>query len=182
MDFASAEAILHDMTKGAGLLGHAYAVAAVMAAYARHYGEDEQQWRIAGLLHDADYETWPEQHPQPIVALLREAGEEDIAYAISAHYSKWGVEYRSRLDKALLACDELTGFIVAASLVRPTGIDDMPVKSVKKKLKDKHFAASVDRNEVYTGVELLGRGLDEHIQFIIDVLKNHGERETLGLR
>ena len=86
------------------------------------------------------------------------------------------MEYRNRLDKALLACDELTGFIVAAILVRPTGIDGLQVKSVKKKLKDKSFVASVDRHEVYTGVELLARTLNEHIQFIIDVLVKHREK------
>ncbi|TQV81391.1 HD domain-containing protein [Exilibacterium tricleocarpae] len=167
------------MTKGDSLLKHAYAVAEVMAAYACHYGEEPEQWRIAGLLHDADYEAWPDQHPDRIVQVLRAAGEEQIAYAISAHYTRWGVEHRSLLDKALVASDELTGFIVAASLVRPTGIDDMPVKSVKKKLRDKSFAASVDRNEVYAGAALLERELDEHIQFIIDVLKDN--KAKLGL-
>jgi len=157
MTFEEAESILRDMTKGQSLLKHAYAVAEVMGAYARYFGENEESWRIAGLLHDADYEAWPEEHPQRIVKLLRDQGEAEIAYAISAHYTKWGVEYRSLLDKALLACDELTGFIVAASLVRPAGIDGLQVKSVKKKLKDKRFAASVDRHEVYTGVELLER-------------------------
>lgn len=180
MDFAAAEAILHEMTKGESLTKHAYAVSEVMGAYARHYNEDEEKWRIAGLLHDADYEAWPEEHPHRIVNLLRERGEEDIAYAISAHYTKWNVEYKSLLDKALLASDELTGFIIAACLVRPTGIEGLPVKSIKKKLKDKSFAASVDREEVYKGAELIDRSLEEHIQFIIDVLK--ANKEKLGVK
>jgi len=179
MTFEEAERILREMTSGQSLLKHAYAVAEVMGAYARYFGEDEETWRITGLLHDADYEAWPEEHPQRIVTLLRDQGEAAIAYAISAHYTQWGVEYRNRLDKALLACDELTGFIVAASLVRPTGIDGLSVKSVKKKLKDKRFAASVDRHEVYTGVALLERTLEEHIQFIIDVLVS--KREKLAI-
>lgn len=151
----------------------------VMEAYAEKLGEDKEQWAIAGLLHDADYEAWPEQHPNIIVAKLREAGEESIAHAISAHYTKWNVPYNSLLDKALLACDELTGFIVACAQVRPEGIATLEVKSVVKKLKDKSFAAKVERDEVYTGATLFGVDLNEHIGFIIEVLKE--ERIELGI-
>jgi len=151
----------------------------VMEAYARKYKEDENQWAIAGLLHDADYEAFPDKHPAIIVEKMKEAGEVEIAHAISAHYTKWNVPYNSLLDKALLACDELTGFIVACCQVRPDGISSLETKSVIKKLKDKGFAAKVEREEVYKGAELLGVDLKEHIAFIIEVLRSH--REELGI-
>jgi predicted hydrolase (HD superfamily) len=148
----------------------------VMTAYAVKFGEDENEWAIAGLLHDADYEAHPDKHPQVIVDNLRELGEERIAHAISAHYTKWNVPYTNMLDKALLACDELTGFIIACCQVRPDGISSLEPKSVIKKLKDKGFAAKVDREEVYKGAEMLGVDLSDHIAFIIEVLKkNKGE-------
>lgn len=151
----------------------------VMEAYAEKFGEDKEQWSIAGLLHDADYEAYPEKHPNIIVEKLRSMGEEKIAHAISAHYTKWNVSYDNMLDKALLACDELTGFIVACCQVRPDGITSLETKSVIKKLKDKGFASKVDREEVYKGVELLGVDLTEHITFIIEVLKKN--KEELGI-
>ncbi len=165
--------ILTSMTKGDSLLRHARSVELVMAAYAEKFGEDPQEWAIAGLLHDADYEAWPEEHPNRIVKLLRDKGEEKIAHAISAHYTKWNVPYETTLDKALLACDELTGFVIACCHVRPEGIATLTPKSVKKKLKSASFAAKVDRNEINTGAELLGVDMTGHIQFIIDVLKKH---------
>jgi predicted hydrolase (HD superfamily) len=151
----------------------------VMEAYAEKLGEDQEQWAIAGLLHDADYEVYPDQHPHVIVEKLRALGEEKIAHAISAHYTKWNVPYTSLLDKALLACDELTGFIVACCQVRPDGITSLETKSVIKKLKDKGFAAKVDRDEVYQGVALMGVDLSEHISFIIEVLKKN--RQELSI-
>jgi predicted hydrolase (HD superfamily) len=132
------------------------------------------------MLHDADYETWPEEHPNRIVAWLRECSEVEIAHAISAHYTKWGVPYETTLDRALIACDELTGFIVACCLVRPEGVSTLTVKSVKKKLKDKRFAASVERAEVHAGVELLDVDLGEHITFLIEALRPHAEE--LGIQ
>ena len=153
-----------------------------MRAAAERYGagsDDVEAWGIAGMLHDADYDKWPEEHPNKIVAWLRENDEPVIAHAISAHYTKWGVPYETTLDKALLACDELTGFIGACCLVRPDGIRSLKPKSVKKKLKDKAFAAKVEREEVHAGAELLAVDLGEHIQFIIDALKPHAEE--LGL-
>jgi predicted hydrolase (HD superfamily) len=169
-------------TETEALRKHARAVEVVMRGAAHRYGDgeaDEERWGIAGMLHDADYEKWPEDHPQRIVAWLREGGEKDIAHAISAHYTKWGVPYESALDKALLACDELTGFVGACCLVRPDGIASLQPKSVKKKLKDKSFAAKVERTEVTAGAELLGVELGEHIQFVIDALKPHADE--LGL-
>ena len=108
------------------------------------------------MLHDADYEAYPQEHPNRIVNMLREKGEEKIAHAISAHYTKWNVPYTNNLDKALLACDELTGFIIACCHVRPEGIVELTPKSVKKKLKSKGFAAKVERDEIKAGVEHLG--------------------------
>lgn len=163
-------------TETDSLRKHARAVELVMRQAAHRYGDgDEETWGVAGMLHDADYEKWPEEHPNRIVAWLRDRGEEELAYAISAHYTKWNVPYESALDKALLACDELTGFIVACCLVRPEGVSTLKAKSVKKKLKDKAFAAKVERAEIHAGVELLGVDLGEHIDFIIEALKPHAE-------
>lgn len=175
MNKTEAKDILTSMTKGDSLLRHARSVELVMESYAEKLGEDSEEWAITGMLHDADYEAWPEEHPNRIVAQLREQGEDKIAYAISAHYTKWNVPYTNLLDKALLACDELTGFVIACCHVRPEGIDTLTPKSVKKKLKSKGFAAKVDRGEINTGVELMGVEMTEHIQFIIDVLKEHKE-------
>ena len=175
-------ALLCEWTPGEALRRHARSVELVMRAAADRYGEgeaDRERFGIAGLLHDADYETWPEEHPQRIVAWLRERGGEEIAHAVSAHYTGWGVEYETILDKALLACDELTGFIGACCLLRPNGIADLTAKSVKKRLKDKRFAAKVERPEVRRGAELLGVELDEHITFVIEALRPHAAE--LGL-
>lgn len=168
---AQAREMLAELTQSQSLLRHMRTIELVMEAYAQKYGEDKEQWAIAGLLHDADYEAYPEKHPQVIVEKLNAMGETEIAHAISAHYTKWNVPYETRLDKALLACDELTGFIVACAQVRPEGIATLEPKSVIKKLKDKGFAAKVERDEVYKGLELLSVDLTEHITFIIDVLK-----------
>ena len=174
-----ARQILADLTKSASLLRHMRTVELVMEAYAEKLGEDKTEWAITGLLHDADYEAYPDQHPNIIVEKLRKMGEEKIAHAISAHYTKWNVPYTNQLDKALLAVDELTGFIVACSQVRPDGISTLEPKSVIKRLKDKGFAAKVERDEVQKGVALFGVDLTEHIQFIIDVLKKN--KTELGI-
>jgi len=153
-----------------------------MRAAAERYGpgpEAVERWGVAGMLHDADYEKWPEEHPARIVKWLEEHGDDDLAYAISAHYTQWGKEYRTALDKALLACDELTGFIMACSYLRPEGIATLEPKSVRKKLKDKAFAAGVDRFEVNEGARLLGVEMDEHVAFLIAALRPHAEE--LGL-
>lgn len=168
--------LLSEWTRGESLRRHARAVELVMRAAAPRYGgadADVEAWGVAGMLHDADYEAWPEEHPHRIVAWLREHGEEAIAHAVSAHYTKWGVSYDSALDRALLACDEPTGFVMACCLVRPDGIASLEVSSVKKRLKDKRFAATVDRGEVTAGAELLGVPLDAHLGFIIEALRPH---------
>ena len=175
MNKTEANEILRSMTKGDSLLRHARSVELVMEAYGAHFNEDPEEWAVTGMLHDADYEAYPEEHPNRIVALLREKGEEKIAHAISAHYTKWGVKYETLLDKALLASDELTGFIIACCQVRPGGIEGLTAKSVKKKLKQKSFAAKVERDEIQAGVELLGVELNEHIEFIIKVLEANRE-------
>jgi predicted hydrolase (HD superfamily) len=165
---------LCEWTKSEALRKHALAVEVVMRAAARRFGagaSDEERWGIAGLLHDADYEAWPEEHPRRTVEWLRERGEEEIAYAISAHYTKWGVPHRSALDRALLACDELTGFVGACCLVRPGGITTLEPKSVLKKLKEKSFAAKVEREEIAAGTKLLGVELADLVAFVIDALR-----------
>lgn len=185
IDRDTAWAKLCEWTETDSLRRHARAVELVMRAAAERYGagaEDVERWGITGMLHDADYEKWPEEHPHKIVAWLREQDEEQIAYAISAHYTKWNVPYINPLDRALLACDELTGFIVACCLIRPEGVVTLGAKSVKKKLKDKRFAASVERAEVHAGVEKLGVELGPHIEFVIAALKPHADELGIGAR
>jgi predicted hydrolase (HD superfamily) len=182
LDREAAWAHLCEWTETESLRRHARAVELVMRAAAHRFGAgaaDEDAWGVAGMLHDADYEKWPEEHPHRIVAWLRERGEEAIAHAVSAHYTKWGVPYESALDRALLACDELTGFVGACALVRPEGIATLEPKSVLKKLKDKGFAAKVERAEVQRGAELLAVPLDEHVGFVIAALRPHAAE--LGL-
>ncbi len=167
-----AMAILSEYTKGESLLNHALSVERVLRAYARSCGEDPETWGIAGLLHDADYEAFPDDHPRIIVERLRSMGEETLAHAISAHDTRWGVPYTTRLSKALLACDELTGFIGACARVRPDGLASLEPKSVIKKLKDRSFAAKVDRDEVAKGAEIFGVALEDHIRFIVAALRD----------
>ena len=175
MNRTQAKSILEEMTKTPSLLRHARSVEIVMQALAKHFGEDEEKYSVVGLLHDADYEKYPEEHPNIIVKKLEEMGEADIAHAIAGHYTKWNVPRNSLMDKCIVAADELTGFIIAAALIRPTKIEGMKVKSVMKKFKTKTFAAKVDREEVRKGAELLGWELRELIAFIIPVLEAHKE-------
>ena len=174
---------LCDWTPSEKLRTHARAVELVMRDLATGLGQDVERFGLAGLLHDADYDRWPEEHPRRVVAWLRERGDEDLAHAISAHYTRWGVPYDHLLDKALLACDEITGFVMACALVRPTRTEGLEPRSVKKKLKDKAFAAGVDRFEVAEGLRMLmdatGGTEDEHLARIIAVLHRH--RVELGL-
>jgi predicted hydrolase (HD superfamily) len=163
-------------TETDSLLRHARAVEITMRAAALAYGpgkEAAECWGIAGMLHDADYEKWPEEHPNKIVSWLRERDEPELAHAVSAHYTQWNVPYESAMDRALVACDELTGFIMACCYLRPDGITSLKPKSVKKKLKDKKFAAGVERHEVIEGARMLEVELTEHIQMLIDALKPH---------
>ncbi len=148
---------LQAWTKNPSLLTHARSVEIVMRAAAEKYGGDPDQWAVTGLIHDADYDQWPGDHPRRMVDWLREQGEDEIAYAVSFHQTAWGLPPKTMLDKCLLACDELTGFVIACCLVRPDGIASLEPKSVKKKLKDKAFAAKVDREIVKNSMELLAR-------------------------
>jgi predicted hydrolase (HD superfamily) len=174
---------LHEWTKSPSHRNHARAVEAAMRRAAHRYGNgpvDETNWAITGLLHDADYDQWPDEHPRRIVAWLHERGEPEIAHAVAAHVTRSGVPCESALDKALLGCDELTGFIVACCLVRPEGIQSLKPSSVKKKLKDRAFAAKVDRGDVQAGFAGLGADPDEHIQMIIDALTPHADALGIG--
>jgi len=175
-----AREILTSYTEGASLLRHARTVELVMEALGKHLGEDADKFAVTGLLHDADYEKYPEEHPNVIVKYLNEMGETEIAHAIAGHYTKWNVPRNSILDKAIVAADELTGFIVAAALIRPTKIEGMKVKSVKKKFKNPKFAAKVDREEVRKGAELIGWDLGELMGFIIKVLEANKEELLLA--
>ncbi len=167
--------LLMEYTENPNLLKHAYAVEAAMRAYAKKYGEDPEEWGVVGLLHDFDYEKYPTPAEHTIVGakILREKGyPEHVVYAISSHADYNGLKRERSMEKALFACDELSGFVTAVALVRPTkSIFDVDVKSVKKKLKDKAFARGVNREEVYKGAEELGVPLDEHIEFVIESLK-----------
>jgi predicted hydrolase (HD superfamily) len=169
---------LHEWTDSPALRNHARAVEAAMRRAAHRYGAgaaDEPRWAIVGLLHDADYDRWPDEHPRLIIAWLQEQGEPEIAQAVAAHFDPSAIVGLTTLDKALLACDELAGFVMACCFVRPDGIRSLAPSSVKKKLKDKSFAAKINRDDVYQGVERLGANLDEHIQLVIDALAPHAE-------
>jgi predicted hydrolase (HD superfamily) len=173
---------LHVWTDDPSLLKHARTVECTMQSAALVYGRGEEDvglWGLTGLLHDADYQRWPDQHPRKTVDWLQKQGETEMAYAVSVHQTAWGLEPKSPLDRALVACDELSGFVVACCLVRPDGIVSLTPKSVKKKLKDKSFAAKVDRDIIRMGIEWLGVEQDRHIQFIIDALKIHAEELEL---
>jgi putative nucleotidyltransferase with HDIG domain len=166
--------LLCEHTKSESLRKHALAVEAVMKAYARRLGEDEETWGLVGMLHDFDYEVYPNapDHPVKGSEILRERGYgEEFRRAILGHANYTGVARDTLLARGLYACDELTGFIVACALVRPNGIWDLESKSVKKKLKDKAFARTVNRDEVYEGATELGVDLGEHIDFIIGALR-----------
>jgi putative nucleotidyltransferase with HDIG domain len=175
--------ILKEYTKSDSLLRHAYAVEQTLRKYAQKYGEDEDKWGVTGLLHDFDYEKYStaEEHPFVGNKILREHGYEDeILEAIMGHADYTGVPRTTLLAKTLFACDELAGFIFAVTYVRPSkSVHDVKVKSVTKKLKDKGFAAKVSREDINKGIEELGVDRSEHIQFVIDALKE--KASELGL-
>ncbi len=174
---------LQAWTKSESLLKHCRSVEIVMRAAAKKYGgdtADEETWALTGLIHDADYEQWPDEHPRRIVDWLKENGAEEIAYAVSVHQTAWGLSPKSPMDKALLACDELTGFVIACCLVRPEGIGSLTPQSVVKKLKNVAFAAKVDRQIIRDGVAGLSVELNDHIQFVIDALKHHSLELEIG--
>ena len=176
-----AQQLLERWVDNPGLRNHMYSVEAAMRWYARREGADEEQWGLAGLLHDLDWEKHPEEHPVRAVEELRSLGyDEDVLHAILAHRADYThVEPETALDRTLLACDELTGLITATAYMRPTGIDDLTAKSVKKKMKDPAFARGVNRDDVKHGAELIGVDLDQHIDNVIDAMR--GIATELGL-
>jgi putative nucleotidyltransferase with HDIG domain len=170
-------------TQSEALRRHALAVEASTAFYARRFGEDEELWRVTALLHDFDYEMHPtlDKHPQEGAPILREEGYPEVVIrAVLSHAEHLGLPRESPLEKTLFACDELSGFVHACGLVRPTGLDGLTPSSVKKKLKQPSFAAGVHRDEVYAGAELLRLELDEHIANVVAALQPIARE--LGLR
>ncbi len=169
--------LLREYVKDEGLVRHMLGVEAGMRAYARKLDQPEETWGVVGLLHDFDYERWPNppDHPLKGAEILRSRGvSEEIVYAICSHADYLPDFPRVHLlDKALYACDELTGLITAAALVRPGGVLDMTASSVKKKMKSAGFARNVNRDDIVRGAEDFGVDLAEHIQFLIDALKPH---------
>jgi len=172
--------LLCEYTQNENLRKHALAVEACVRAYARKFGADEELWGLAALLHDFDYERWPNdahhptaEHPYEGSKILRERGyPEEIIYAILSHADYTDVPRRAQLDRVLFACDELAGFLTACALVKPSkSILEVEVPSVKKKLKDKAFARGVNRQDVLRGAEELGLPLEEHIQTCIEAMR-----------
>lgn len=176
-------ALVREFTKNEGLIRHMLSVETALRAYARKFGEDEEKWGRVGLLHDFDFERWPNppDHPLQGSAILKARGySDDVIYAIKSHADYLTDCPRvSRLDKALYACDELCGFITACALVRPTRLDGLEPKSVRKKLKQVSFAANVNRDDITRGAADFGVDLDEHIAFCIAAMKANAQ--NLGL-
>ena len=183
MQREQALAIVREFVKNENLVRHMLAVEAAMRFYARKLGEDEELWAVTGLLHDYDWEIHPtlDEHPQAGIALLRERGVSEVVLrGILSHAEHTGVPRTTTMEKALFACDEITGLITAAALVRPSrSLDDLKVKSVKKKWKDKAFAAGVNRDEVAQGAEEFGIELWEHVANVIEAMRPIGT--VLGL-
>jgi len=182
-DREQALALLFEYTKSDSLRKHAFAVDIALRAYARKFGEDETTWGIVGLLHDFDYEMYPTMpdHPFKGSEILKEKGyAEEIRTAILGHASYTNVPRESLMAKALFACDEISGFLTACALVKPTKkMAEVELGSVKRKMKDKGFARAVSREDIVAGAAEIGVPLDEHIHFVIGALT--AEAETLGL-
>jgi putative nucleotidyltransferase with HDIG domain len=183
-DREAALALLHEYTNGESLRRHAYAVEAAVVGYARRFGEDEALWSVTALLHDFDYEQWPslDVHPYKGVEILEAHGyPEVVRRAILSHADYSGVTRDSPLEKSLYACDEMSGFVTAAALVRPSkSVMDLEPGSVKKRMKDKAFAKGVSREDLVRGAEELGLPLETHIANVIESLRERADE--LGLR
>jgi putative nucleotidyltransferase with HDIG domain len=182
-DRDEALSLLTEYTKNENLVKHAMAVEAGMRHYARMFGEDEELWGVIGLLHDFDYEQYPslEDHPFKGAEILRSRGyDEAFVKAILSHARHTNVPRDTKMEKTLFAVDELCGLLTAVTLVRPSKrIEDVTVKSVKKKLKDKSFARSVNRDDIHEGAEEMGMPLQDHIQNVIEAMR--GVSDDLGL-
>lgn len=175
--------LLCEYTKSESLRKHALAVEACMRAYARKFDEDEETWGITGLIHDFDYESYPNapDHPLKGSEILKEKGyPEEVRIAILGHADYTGVPRESRMAKALFACDELAGLITACAYVRPDRIATLEAKSVRKRMKDKAFARAVSRDDIVKGAEELGVALDEHIAFCIEAMRSAAESLDLS--
>jgi putative nucleotidyltransferase with HDIG domain len=181
-------ALMEEYTQSDSLRKHMLSVEAAMRAYAQRFGEDPERWGIAGLIHDFDYERWPNaehrpdvEHPAQGVGILRERGyPEDILKAILGHATYCNVPRDTLMARALFAVDELTGLITATALVKPSrSVHEVEAKSVRKKMKDKAFARGVNRDDVAQGAAELGVDLDEHIQFVIEAMRERAE--AIGL-
>jgi putative nucleotidyltransferase with HDIG domain len=184
MNREDAWALLCEYTQSPGLRKHALAVEAAMRYFARKYGEDEEKWATVGLLHDFDYEIHPtlDKHPQEGAKILRERGyPEDVVTAILSHARHLSLPRTTPLEKVLFAVDELTGFITAVALVKPNkSLVEVDAPSVRKKMKDKAFARSVNRDDIVEGAQDLGVDLDAHIAEVIEAMKEAADE--LGLR
>lgn len=184
LNFDDALALLREHNTNDSLVRHGIAVSDAMAAYARKFGEDETKWRITGLLHDVDYEQHPtvEEHGKVGAQWLDARGyPADMVHAVHAHNDFHGIARESQMDRALFACDELTGLITAAALVRPTkSIHGLETASVRKKMRDKAFARGVNRDDILKGAQELGVDLDEHITFVIAAMADDAERLQLA--
>jgi len=179
---ADALALLHEFTQSEALRRHALGVEASMRAYARKYGGDEETWGIVGLLHDFDYERYPNEtdHPYQGARILRERGwPEEIVEGVLAHAPFTNTPYDTPLKKCIFACDEISGFVYAVALMYGRSLDQVDVARVKKKLKDKHFARGVLRDDIRQSLEILGVDLDEHIATVLEAQR--GIAKELGL-
>lgn len=184
MDRETALRVVQEHARSDSLRKHLLAVEACMRAYARKLGGDEEQWGIAGLVHDFDWEVCPtpEAHPTYGAEILRSRGfPEEIVRAVLSHGNHTGIPRKSLMEKALYACDELSGFVTAVALVRPNkSLSEVSVSAVKRKMKDRAFAKSVNRDDIIQGAQELGVDLDEHITFIVEALRPVAEQ--LGLK
>src|SRR5688572_33490571 len=184
MNRSDAYALMTEYTQGESLRKHMLAVEAAVRGYAREFGENEEEWGIVALLHDFDYEKWPgrEDHPYRGVEILKEKGyPEWVTRAILSHADYSGVPRETRLEKTLFACDEMSGFVTAAALIRPSkSIMDLEAPSVVKRMKDKAFARAVSRDDLRRGAEEMGLSLEQHITNVIAFMRERAD--ALGLR
>jgi putative nucleotidyltransferase with HDIG domain len=174
-DYSTSENLLHKYIKSENLRKHCYAVEAAMRHYARTLNEDEERWAAAGLLHDLDWEMYPDTHPNTAVPILEEEGyNKEIIDAILGHAypDRTSVPRESTLAKYLFACDEITGFITAYSYMKEGGLNNVEPKSIKKKMKDKAFAKNVNREDILKGAEEINVDLDQHLLNVINAMKN----------
>ena len=179
-------ALFCEWTESDSLRKHVLGVEAAMRAYARKFGEDEEKWAVTGIVHDLDYERFPDLetgHPRMALKELEERGyPQDVIDAVAGHADFLEVPRETEMARTLYAVDELSGFIAACALVRPTGIEGMKAKSVRKKLKQPSFAAAVDREGIKRGIEELGVDENEHIQFVIDAMAERADELGLAPR